>query len=45
MLTPEDVEDLRNVQPFVLTTAEIAEYDINYLGREKWTRSAPTSSR
>jgi hypothetical protein len=35
LLTPEDEQDLRNVQPFVLTTPEIPEYDINYLGREK----------
>lgn len=35
ILTPEDVQDLRNVQPFVLTTPEIPEYDIRYLGREK----------
>jgi hypothetical protein len=35
LLTPEDEQDLRNVQPFVLTTAEIPEYDIVYLGREK----------
>ena len=35
MLTPEDVADLRNVQPFVLTTAEIGEYILSYLGREK----------
>ena len=35
ILTPEDEQDLRNVQPFVLTTAEIPEYDIDYLGREK----------
>jgi hypothetical protein len=34
-LTPEDVADLRNVQPFVLTTTEIPEYNIAYLGREK----------
>jgi uncharacterized pyridoxamine 5'-phosphate oxidase family protein len=34
-LTPEDEQDLRNVQPFVLTTPEIPEYDINYQGREK----------
>jgi hypothetical protein len=34
-LTPEDVADLRNVQPFVLTTAEIPEYTIVYLGPEK----------
>ncbi len=35
ILTPNDEQDLRNVQPFVMTTAEIPEYDINYLGREK----------
>src|SRR5262252_10400252 len=35
LLTPEDEQDLRNVQPFVLTTTEIPDYDINYLGREK----------
>jgi hypothetical protein len=34
-LMPEDEQDLRNVQPFVLTTAEIPEYDIKYLRREK----------
>jgi hypothetical protein len=34
-ISPEDEQDLRNVQPFVLTTAEIPDYDINYLGREK----------
>jgi hypothetical protein len=35
LLTPEDEQDLRNVQPFVLTSSEISDYDINYLGREK----------
>jgi hypothetical protein len=35
ILTPEDVQDLRDVQPFVLTTAEIGMYNIDYLGREK----------
>jgi hypothetical protein len=34
-LSPEDEQDLRNVQPFVLTTPDIGEYDIHYLGREK----------
>ena len=34
-LTPDDVADLRSVQPFVLTTNEIPDYDINYLGKEK----------
>jgi hypothetical protein len=35
ILTPQDMQDLRDVQPFVLTTSEISDYDINYLGREK----------
>lgn len=35
ILTPEDAQDLRDVQPFVLTTAEINQYVVNYLGREK----------
>lgn len=34
-LTPEDLQDLRNVQPFVMTTSEIPDYDVTYLGREK----------
>ncbi len=34
LLTPEDEADLRNVQPFVLTTAEIPKYDIRYLGKQ-----------
>jgi len=35
LLDPGDEQDLRNVQPFVLTTTEIPDYDISYLGREK----------
>jgi hypothetical protein len=34
-LTGEDERDLRDVQPFVLTTPEIPEYNISYLGKEK----------
>jgi len=34
-LTPQDVQDLRDVQPFVLTTTDVGEYNVNYLGREK----------
>ncbi len=33
-LTPEDEADLRNVQPFVLTTDEIPKYYIRYLGKQ-----------
>jgi len=35
LLTPEDEQDLRNVQPFVLTTKDIPKYNINYLGTQK----------
>jgi len=34
-LSPEDEKDLRDVQPFVLTTKDIGEYNVNFLGREK----------
>jgi hypothetical protein len=34
LLTPEDEQDLRNTQPFVLTTDEIPLYDIRYLGKQ-----------
>jgi len=34
LLTPEDEQDLRNVQPFVLTTDEIPLYDLRYLGKQ-----------
>ena len=34
-MSPEDEQDLRNVQPFVLTTKEIPDYDIRYMGRQK----------
>ena len=34
LLTPEDEQDLRNVQPFVLTTDDIDEYDVRYLGKQ-----------
>jgi len=35
LLTPEDLQDLRDVQPFVLVTSELPNYNIQYLGREK----------
>ncbi len=34
ILTPQDIQDLRDVQPFVLTTSEIGDYDIHYLGKQ-----------
>jgi hypothetical protein len=33
-LTPQDMQDLRDVQPYVLTTAELPKYYIRYLGKE-----------
>jgi hypothetical protein len=35
ILTPEDMQDLIYVQPFVLTTDDIGDYDVQFLGREK----------
>ncbi|HTP87202.1 MAG TPA: hypothetical protein VMJ34_09640 [Bryobacteraceae bacterium] len=35
ILTPEDMQDLRDVQPFVLTTDQIPDYYIRYLGHEQ----------
>ncbi len=35
MLTPQDEQDLRDVQPFVMTTANRDQYDVDYLGTEK----------
>ena len=34
-MTPEDEQDLRNVQPFVLTTKDVNDYKVRYLGRDK----------
>ncbi len=35
IVTKEDIEGFRNIQPFVLTTDELPEYDIKYLGHVK----------
>jgi hypothetical protein len=35
LLTREDEQDLRDVQPFVLTTRDVGLYDIKYTGREQ----------
>jgi hypothetical protein len=35
MLSEQDLDDLRNVQPFVLTTEELPKYDVTYVGRQK----------
>jgi hypothetical protein len=34
-LTPEDEQDLRNVMPFVLTTDQVSQYLVRYLGNQK----------
>lgn len=34
LMSPEDEQDLRNVLPFVLTTNEIDNYHVRYLGRQ-----------
>jgi hypothetical protein len=34
-LSEQDLDDLRNVQPFVLTTTDLPKYTIAYVGREK----------
>ena len=33
-LSPEDLADLRNIQPFVLTTEELPKYDVKYVDHE-----------
>jgi hypothetical protein len=33
-LTPQDLEDFREIQPFVLTSDDIAKYNVKYLGKE-----------
>jgi hypothetical protein len=33
-LSPEDVKDLRDIQPFVLTTEDLPKYDIKYVAHE-----------
>ena len=34
-ITPEDDRDLREIQPFVLTSDDIHKYNVRYLGRQK----------
>jgi hypothetical protein len=34
-LSPEDMKDLEDIQPFVLTTEDLPKYDVQYTGREK----------
>lgn len=35
MLSEQDLDDVRNVQPFVLTTTELPKYDVTYVGRQQ----------
>ena len=34
VLTPQDLDDIRDIQPFVLTTEDLVLYDVEYLGKE-----------
>lgn len=34
-LTPQDLQDIREIQPFVLTSDEINKYNLKYAGKEK----------
>jgi len=35
MMSPSDMQDIQHGYPFVLTTAEVGDYDIKYVGRQK----------
>jgi hypothetical protein len=35
MMSPSDLQDIQHGYPFVLTTAEVPQYDIKYVGRQK----------
>lgn len=35
LMTPEDLQDIRHTMPFVLTSDEIPEYDILYVGQQQ----------
>ncbi len=35
LFTQEDEDDLRNIQPFVLTADQLPKYDVKYVGREQ----------
>lgn len=35
LMTPEDLQDIRHTMPFVLTTEEIPEYNILYVGQQQ----------
>ena len=34
-MTQDDIDDATNIQPFVLTTEDLSQYDIQYQGKEK----------
>ena len=34
ILSEQDLDDVRNVQPFVLTTSELPKYNVTYVGRQ-----------
>ena len=34
MLTQQDMDDIENIQPFILTTEDLPKYDVTYVGQE-----------
>jgi hypothetical protein len=34
-ITPQDLQDIRDIQPFVLTSDDLGKYKLNYLGKER----------
>ena len=34
-MTPQDIQDIQNIQPFVLTSDDIGKYNLEYVGKEK----------
>lgn len=34
-ISPEDLRDIQNIQPFVMTSADVPKYNIEYLGKQR----------
>ncbi len=45
MMSPSDLQDISHGYPFVLTTEDIAQYDVKYVAGKRWTTWIATSSR
>ncbi len=35
MMSPSDLQDIQHGYPFVLTSSDVGQYDIKYVGRQK----------